>query len=194
MTGASRAVVCIAHSTGAGGEEIGHLVASGLGFRYVDEEILTAAAEKEGLEPRQLAAVERRREGLSRLQFDLVTGGVLEEMLRALIRLSISETAAKGGVVIVAHAAAIALADDPRALRVLVTGSLAERAQRLATQERIDAGAARKLIERSDKGRAAYLKRFYGIDRELPIHYDLVVNTDRVTPDRAAALVTAAAT
>ena len=36
---------------------------------------------------------------------------------------------------------------------------------------------ATKAVERSDWARADYLKRFYGIDRELPVHYDLVFNT-----------------
>ncbi len=50
-----------------------------------------------------------------------------------------------------------------------------------------------KAIEESDKARADYLKRFYGIDRELPTHYDLVVNTDVLTADQAAVLVVQAA-
>lgn len=186
-------VVCIARATGAGGEEVGHLVADALGARYVDEEILTAAAEAEDLDPELLAAAERRREGVARFQLDFVGGGVLDELLRSLIRRSIAETAVEGGVVIVAHAAAIALADDERALRVLVTASPAVRAGRLAEREQVGLREAKGLVERSDKGRASYLKRFYDIDRELPTHYDLVLNTDRISPVAAAALVVAAA-
>jgi hypothetical protein len=192
MMSVSSSVVCIARTTWAGGEEIGHLVADSLRLRYLDEEILISAAEAEGLEPGQLAAVERRREGLSRFPFDVVGGGLVEEMLRSLIRRSIA-AAAEGGVVIVAHAAAIALAGDERALRVLVTASPEIRARRLAEQRGLDLGEAKKSIERSDRGRAAYLKSFYGIDRELPIHYDLVLNTDRLSATSAAALISEAA-
>jgi shikimate kinase len=189
----SSPVVCIARTTGAGGEEIGHLVADSLRLRYLDEEILISAAEEEGLEPEQLAAVERRREGLSRFQLDVVGGGLVEEMLRSLIRRSIAAEAAEGGVVIVAHAAAIALAEDERALRVLLTASPEVRANRLARQQGVDLDEARKSIERSDRDRAAYLKSFYGLDRELPIHYDLVINTDRISATSAAALISEAA-
>jgi cytidylate kinase len=136
--------------------------------------------------------VERRREGLSQFQFDVVGGGLVEEMLRSLIRRSIA-AAAEGGVVIVAHGAAIALAGDERALRVLVTASPEVRAHRLAEPRGLDPGEAKKSIERSDRGRAAYLKSFYGIDRELPIHYDLVLNTDRLSATSAAALISQAA-
>ena len=181
--------VCISYASGAWGEEVGRLVAGALGFRYVDEEILIAAAEKEGLEPQQLAAVERHRSGLSRLQIDVVTGGAVDEVLRSMIRQSIRETGASGNVVIVAHAAAMALAGDERTLRVLVTASADVRAQRLAQAEQLDSRDAEKRVERSDKARAAYFKQFYDIDHELPVHYDLVVSTDRFSAERAAALI-----
>ena len=44
-----------------------------------------------------------------------------------------------------------------------------------------------------DAGRADYLKRFYGISEELPTHYDLVVNTDAVSVEQAAELISLAA-
>jgi hypothetical protein len=78
--------VCISRDDGAGGEEVGRLVADALGFRYLDEEIVLAAAEKEGLDPEQLARVERRRKGLSRLEVDIVSGGAFDEIQRSLIR------------------------------------------------------------------------------------------------------------
>lgn len=40
-----------------------------------------------------------------------------------------------------------------------------------------------------DAGRADYLKRFYGVGGELPTHYDLVLNTDRLDAETAAELV-----
>jgi cytidylate kinase len=185
--------VCISYASGADGEGIGHEVARALGFRYVDEEILLTAAQQEGLEPEQLEAIEQRRSGLARLQVDVLTGGGLDEILRSLIRRSVAETAAAGEVVIVAHAASIALAADESVLRVLVTAPPEVRAKRLADAEDLDEREAGRRIEGSDKGRAAYFQQFYGIDRELPHHYDLVVNTERLSPERAVALVLEAA-
>ena len=185
--------VCISRAIGAGGEEVGRLVADALGFRYLDEEIVLAAAEKEGLDPEQLARVERRRKGLSRLEVDIVTGGAFDEIQRSLIREAIQQTAAAGKVVIVAHAASIALAGDDHVLRVLVTASPDVRAGRLLQTEQLEEHEAIKRIDRSDKERAAYIKRFYGVDRELPSHYDLVVSTDRLSSSDACTLVLDAA-
>jgi cytidylate kinase len=185
--------VCISRAIGAGGEEVGRLVAAALGFRYVDEEILLAAAEIEGLDPKQLARVESSRKGLSRLEVDIVTGGAFDEIQRSLIREAVQRTAAAGEVVIVAHAASIALAADDRVLRVLVAASPDVRTGRLRQTEQLDEREAAKRIDRSDKERAAYIKRFYGVDRELPSHYDLVVSTDRLSPSDACTLVLDAA-
>jgi hypothetical protein len=63
----STRVVTISHTTGAGGETIGRTVADRLGFRYIDEEIITLAAEKEGVDPELVADTERRKGFLSRL-------------------------------------------------------------------------------------------------------------------------------
>ena len=182
-------VVCLSHATGAGGDAIGRDVAEALGFRYIDEEILLAAADKENLEPEILEAMERRRTGLGRLQVDVVTGGALDELLRALIRDAVVEAADKGDVLIVAHAGAMALAGDPRVLRVLVTASPETRARRVAEPEGIDQAEAERAIDQSDKGRATYFRNFYGVTRELPTHYDLVVNTDRISTQQAVSLI-----
>ena len=54
-------VVCISHSTGSGGEEVGRLVAERLGFLYVDDEIVAQAAAKGGVEAEEVADEERRK-------------------------------------------------------------------------------------------------------------------------------------
>jgi len=69
-------VVTISHTTGAGGETIGRMVADRLGFRNIDEEILTLAAEKEGVDPELVADTERRQGFLSRLFSGLAEGPV----------------------------------------------------------------------------------------------------------------------
>src|SRR5262245_15555699 len=113
--------------------------------------------------------------------------------LRALIRETVVETAGKGDVVIVAHAASFALGERDDVLRVLISAPPEVRTARLAEARGVDRDAAAKELRRSDDARASYLKSFYGIDRELPTHYDLVLNTRNLDPDAAAAIVVAAA-
>jgi cytidylate kinase len=111
------------------------------------------------------------------------------EELRGLIRSAIDEFMAAGDVVILAHAASQSLAGREHVLRVFVTASPATRSGRLSESLQVDAKEGEALVKKGDAGRADYLKRFYGIQHELPTHYDIVVNTDNLTPDEAGAAI-----
>jgi len=196
-------VLCVSHTTGSGGDEVGKQVAERLGYLYVDEDIVARAAAAGGLQPGEIADEERRKSYARRVLETLAEGGgdawtfsttaavevVRPEDVRALIRETVAQTAARGKVVIVAHAAAHALEPGPHMLRVFVTASPATRQQRLAAAEQLDETAAKRAIKDSDAGRRDYLKRFYSIDSEAPTHYDLVVNTDHLSTEQAAEIV-----
>jgi uncharacterized protein len=203
-------VVCISHATGAGGNEVGRLVAERLGFRYVDEELVSRAAVKGGVDAAEIADEERRKSRLARVLDELALGGgeawamggfvppgALEaptsDELRALVREAIEETAARGKAVIVAHAASHALAGRQDALRVLVTASPDTRAERVAEAESLDEAKAARAVKDADASRADYLKRFHRVGEELPTQYDLVLNTDQLSLEQTAALISAAA-
>jgi hypothetical protein len=205
----SAKVVCISSHDGAGAHETAHSVANALGFRLIDEDIVTKAAVEADVDEAAVADVERRKSALVRLIESLGTAGLgagyvlappvpLQDQpgsdaLRGLIRSVIEETADAGSVVIVSHAASLALGDRADVLRVLITASTPTREQRLAAALGVDEKDAARTLKRSDAGRADYIKRFYGVGEELPTHYDLVINTDKVAPQDAAQLIVSAA-
>ena len=87
----------------------------------------------------------------------------------------------------------MALASTAGVLRVLVTASTSTRIRRVADFEHIIEAEAERRIAASDRERHEYFRRFYKVDQELPTHYDLVINTDVLTPEQAATVVLAAA-
>jgi hypothetical protein len=206
--------VCISRTLAAGGEEIGQGVAERLGWKVIDAEIIQRAAEKAGIDPSKVAQTEQRQPLIRRLIASIAIAGpprdlpptfgagqpeaaftagqTLEERLRGLIREVIEEVAGEGQAVIVAHAASMALARRPGVLKVLVTASPEERAERLIWANGLARGTAEAAVRTSDRARADYFRRFYGLDQELPTHYDLVVNTDQLRPEQAVALIVAA--
>jgi cytidylate kinase len=199
-------IVTIAMTTGAAAETIGRLVADRLGFLHVSDEIIDGAAAKAGVSRETVAEVERSPSLMSRIMMALASTAVAEApgpvtmehvdtspSYQRLIQDVIRQTAAKGNVVIVAHGASILLAGTPELLRVLVTGSPAIRARRLAAEARRDAAWAAREIERTDGERRSFFRRLHGLDAELPTHYDLVVNTDVLSVEEAARIITAAA-
>jgi len=214
----SFSVICISRTTAAGGENIGDAVAQRLGFRYVDEQIIERAAQLAQVDPTLVEAAEHRRPLLQRLldklaaAYDLAgpvtlaTGVPLDafvpspaghqampEDLRLLIRAAVHEVGKVGQAVIVAHAASMALSGTEGVLRVLVTASPAARAHRLAVAQGISGDEATAAIAKSDRERRDYFQEFYQVKDESPTHYDLVINTDVLTPKQAVEVIVAAA-
>jgi cytidylate kinase len=210
-------VVCISRAIAAAGETVGSRVAELLGYRYVDEQIITLAARQAQVDPSFVAAAEQRQPLLARIVDKLLgarefadamtfAAGVpvddfggpaayraVPEEMRVMIRAAIHEVARAGQTVIVAHAASMALVGVEGVLRVLVTAPEEVRAKRHAAEKGVDQAAADEAVQTSDRERRDYLKRFYGVKEELPTHYDLVINTEVLSPDQAAAVIVAAA-
>ena len=201
-------VVCVSGPDGAHMRAVAQGVAERLGFALVDEEIVLRAAAEAGVEPRLVANAEKRRSFMERALDALASNtdgaalalagvGVVvvvpetavSDELRDLIRAAIEETAARGSAVIVSHAGSHALASQPDVLRVLVTASPPIRRARVSSERDLNEKDAARAVDESDAARADYLKRFYGAKSELPTQYDIVVNTDRLSPDEAISLV-----
>ena len=193
-------VITIARSLGAGGEELGQALADEFAMRYVDKEIIDRAAELAGVTAGAVSHAEGRKGLLERILDNLAKSGGgfgevpvvapiqaepgYEELIVDVIR----ETAEAGNAVIVAHGAAIPLAKTEGVLRVLVTASPETRTARLGAEAHGEM-RAKKMVEDSDAARADFFKRFYKVTSEQPTHYDLVINTDRLSAADAAALV-----
>ena len=57
----------------------------------------------------------------------------------------------------------------------------------------LDRKEAAEIVRESDTARLDYLKRFYGYGEETAADYDLVINTDVLTPTMAVELTLSAA-
>jgi len=201
------------------GEQTGRLVAERLSFQYVDEQVIERAARLARVDPKLIAAAEQRQPLLRRLMQKLAAArdlvepattalalgpllvGATEraalratpEDLRLLIQEAIQELAQDGHVVILAHASSMTLATRTDIVRVLVTASAETRARRLVAAQSVTAEEAAAAVATSDRDRGDYFRRFYDVAQEQPTHYDLVINTDVLTPEQAADLIVCAA-
>ena len=213
----SSTVICISGSDGSQAEQLAATVGAALGFRVINEEITARAAAAAGVDQHAVEDVEQRRSVRAKILDLLASSGAASaaflpvpdvqfaeamqgmdpqapwglpgDELRGLIRSAIEEFVAAGSVVILAHAASQLLAERDQVLRVLVTASPEVRSARLAESLGVPANKAGGLVKNGDAGRADYLKRFYGVERELPTQYDVVINTDKLTPEECAAAV-----
>lgn len=102
---------------------------------------------------------------------------------RAVLQITQQEIreAAKGGnVVIIGRGGAYILADWPGALHVFLRASEPKRVKTVMERYSIPEEEARRRMKRSDENWTAYIKQVYGHDRNLPSHYDMVLDTGRL--------------
>ena len=202
---------------GSAGYSVAHHVADRLSLRYYDWEITSEAANRAGVTPNDVIASERVPGFFERMMGRLgavsamtVEGGagfadpspavwdtalqsLTSDDYRQVIEQVVEELANQGAAVIVGHAGQHILRNRSDVLRVLVTGSLGSRAERMALEQGIDTIKAAALVKQSDKDRRELLKRLYGFDWLDSANYDLSISTDRISIDFAADTIIAAA-
>lgn len=74
--------------------------------------------------------------------------------------------------------------NHPNHLRVMIQASLPFRIKRLVRKKGITEEEARKIIEKVDKMRESYVKRYTGTTRYDTRNYDIVISADGKTEDQ----------
>ncbi len=175
--------VTISRQLGSLGRDVARVVAERLGYRFVWRELINQAAQRAGAPETALAMID-----------DLGLLGIRPSpqaclAYRNAVRQVLEELAAHGRVVILGRAGQVILHEVPRTFHVRVVAPLQVRARRVASQENISIENALARIEASDRARRNYLKRCYQANWNDPELYDLVINTENIPVDTAAALV-----
>ncbi len=204
-------VVSVARQVGTAGEDIAHLVSAQLGFRFIDYQVVQAAAQEANVSPETVSESEHSPSLMTRILEALARNPTMPAAAwadpvplasspmftssdyRRFVEDVIRDLAEQGQCVIVGHAAQVILRERLDTLRVLVTGSPAYRARRIMAGMGVDEKTALKTVERTDHERVEYFNRFYETGWLSPWTYDLCLNTDHLNPEQASELICSAA-
>ena len=202
-------LVTITRQYASGGSEIARLVVEKLGWTLIDNEFVDQVARLAGLSPEEVARREERTPGLlERLARTLaaaspemfITTGEhpipVETEEATLVQMTervIAEAAAEGRVVLVGRGAQAVLATRPNALHVYVIASKPFRRKVAIERLGVTPETVERVITETDQQRDQYVKTHYGRDRQDLTQYDMVLNTERLGFDGAAALIVAEA-
>lgn len=102
---------------------------------------------------------------------------------------TILKLCALGNVIIIGRAGNMVARRLPGVLHVRLVGSLETRVRRLAENRGMTPKSALAYVEKSDLGRARYLKKYFGVSMDDPLLYHLVINTDLLPTEVAAQLI-----
>lgn len=176
-------IVAISESVGSRGTEIGRALAATLGWEFADREIITKAAEAFG-------------EGVSDLKHATEEKPTLWDRFRqsqqryaTYVEATVLEMAARDNVVLVGRGSTVILRNVRHALRARVIAPEQVRAQRIEQELGLTPEAALEAVRHADQDLAARVRFVYHVDWNEPSLYDVVLNTERLSPARAVAVL-----
>jgi CMP/dCMP kinase len=186
---------------GSGGSEVAALIAKALGFPLLDNAIVdqvaarlgATRAEVEAREERVPSLAERLAETLTLGSSELVPQAALpitmplsEERILAMTQRVIDEAVANGPVVLVGRGAQAMLARRVDAVHVLCYAPKAALVERTMHRDGLDAPAAEKRVEDTNKDRERYVKRHWSRSWLSFDNYHVCLNTAWLGVEQAA--------
>jgi cytidylate kinase len=117
------------------------------------------------------------------------TWTVIEQTAETILRLT-----HLGNVILIGRGANMITAKLPGVLHVRLVAPVADRIEHAHRFYNMTPTEARDFIARQDKGRERYLKKYFAVAVDDPLHYHLIINTSLISYDAAAGLIFVAAT
>jgi cytidylate kinase len=202
-------IITISRELGSGGRTVGRKLAQKLDIRYSDKELIRGLQEKfhlttSGIEklkgqkknwfndfiqlvapaPQADMLVDPDSQFIKEFRADLTTDDIHEaevEIIKAI--------AAEGPCVVAGRSAFFILQDRANKVDVFITASMEHRIERVMRKQNLTREQAIEVIERVDKARDNYIKRYTGKSRYDARNYHLTINMDSLTEDDAVDLI-----
>jgi cytidylate kinase len=207
-------VITIGRQFGAGGSTVGEMLARELKADLLESRIIDEVAHRLQL-PKEEVEAEDEQPGSLLHRLLMALGSASGEPMiqpeatawnppnvdpvfdtrRAVLEITqqvIKEAARGGNVIIVGRGGAYILRDFEGALHVFLRAAEAVRIKAVMARLKLSEEEARRRLKQADENWTAYIKQVYGHERNLPAHYDLVLDTGRLGYEGAVATIVTA--
>ena len=207
-------VITIGRQFGAGGSTVGEMLARELKADLLESRIIDEVAHRLQL-PKEEVEAEDEQPGSLLHRLLMALGSASGEPMiqpeatawnppnvdpvfdtrRAVLEITqqvIKEAARGGNVIIVGRGGAYILRDFEGALHVFLRAAEAVRIKAVMVRLKLSEEEARRRLKQADENWTAYIKQVYGHERNLPAHYDLVLDTGRLGYEGAVATIVTA--
>ena len=186
-------VITVSKEPGAGGNILAQKIAERLDLDIFNREIIQGIAESakisasviETLEKKRLSGVEDFISSLVNKQY-LYPGLYLEHLMKVVCTI-----AEHGRAVIVGRGANFILPPE-KIFSVRMVAPLDVRIQNIAHRFSVSAEEAKRRVIRRESRRSAFIRQSFNADISNPIHYDLTINTGKMSIEAAVEAVISA--
>ena len=193
-------VITIGRQYGCGGRTIGKLLSEKLGIKYLDDELIRMAAEKNGVSVEFYKEFDEKASSKFASIFGFATpmGGyytplyndvIVNDKLYYTQTRIIKESANKGPCVIVGRCADYILEGQENLVTVFLHADLETRRDRIVNKYGIEDKNITKHISKADKRRSQYYNTYTDKVWGTAINYDIVLNTSKMSAEDVVALL-----
>ena len=178
-------IINVGRQVGAGGQEIGRMLAKDFEAKFYDRELLNLAAKESGFSEKFFKQNDEKKgflRGLLNVQMPHLSGGNLygsnfsQESLFQFQSDAIRKAAADGSCVFLGRCADYVLRDFDNVVNIFVTASIDFRLELVSKVKGLDVDHARKLIEQVESSRAQYYNYYTGKKWGAADSYDFCID------------------
>ncbi len=208
-------VITLGRQFGAGGATVGRMLADQLKSEFLDSNLIDEVAHRLQV-PKEEVEAEDEQPGSLLARLLVALGSASTEPLippeatawnppnaaptfdtrKAVLQITqhiIEEAARTGNVVIVGRGGAYILSKFPGALHVFLRAAEDIRVKAIMARFNVTSEEeARRRLKLTDENWTSYIRQVYGHDRNLPSHYDMVLDTGRLGYDATVDAILAA--
>ena len=178
-------IINVGRQVGAGGQEIGRMLAQDFEAKFYDRELLNLAAKESGFSEKIFKQNDEKKgflRGLFNIQAPHMIGGSLygsnfsQDSLFQFQSDAIRKAASEGSCVFLGRCADYILRDFDNVVNVFITASIDFRVELVSKVKDLDAEHARRLIEQVESRREQYYNYYTGKKWGAAESYDLCVD------------------
>ena len=178
-------IINVGRQVGAGGQEIGRMLAQDFDAKFYDRELLNLAAKESGFSEKFFKQNDEKKgflRGLLNVQTSHFMGGSLygsnfsQESLFKFQSDAIQKAANEGNCVFLGRCADYILRDYENVVNVFITASMDFRVKLVSKVKELDEEQARKLIEHVEARRAQYYNYYTGKKWGAAESYDMCID------------------
>jgi cytidylate kinase len=197
-------VITLSRQSGSSGNEVAHFLCEKLNYRLFDKTMMAqlakelndkAAGAEEISEHHQKTVLERilnpfdgifEAGHVAQRDISLAEDSMLSiSQVRDLIKAAYDH----GNVVIVGRGSQVVLAGLPDVLHVRIVASYQTRVKTWQQRKNLSYKEAQKVVRERDRAHVDFVKNFFDTDLRDATLYDLVINTNKLSPLSAAELI-----
>ena len=170
-------VITISREFGSGGIVIAQKVSKTLGYHLVDKEFIGEVLSQYGL-----VEFDKEYDSLPSFweKFDAQREARRDMMVKMLNRV-VRAVAHHGNVVILGRSGFVILEKYIDVLHVRVKAPFYFRVRRVMRKQNITAYQAEDMVKQGDRVRTAFIKSFYGVEKDMTRPFDLLINTAKIS-------------